>query len=445
MGPELRALRESIIAWAAGFDARSLAPRDAAVVVRLCAQIEAAAASIKALAAARTAEGCAWQELGFRSAAEQLADQAGMSPSSARRALETGRRLADQPEVAAAAMAGELSLEQADAVSDGVAADPSKVAELIDKAKRSSMPELNDEVAKVKAANCDLEARRGAIHAKRSLRRRTDRDGAFQAHLYGLPEQGTVMVRVVDQIRRRLTMKRREAGTTGEKLEALDYDALMQLFGIALGHESGELTMQDLVQIGLFPQIDRLTPMSADAGRSDKRVKKLAGKPAQVMIRVDLATLLRGVAVDGELCEIAGYGPVPVSVVADLIASDNPFIIGILTRGRQLTGVYHHGRRPNAYERSALDFMYPDCAVEGCSAKAGLQYDHRIDFAHSHITAFDLLDRLCPFHHGKKTRDRWALVEGRGKRAFVPPGDARHPGAARARRTASVTSRIFSI
>ena len=145
------------------------------------------------------------------------------------------------------------------------------------------------------------------------------------------------------------------------------------------------------------------------------------------MVRVDLDALLRGVALDGELCEIAGYGPVPVSVVEDLLATENPFIIGILTKAQALVGVYHHGRHPNAYQRSALDFLYPTCAAEGCSSRDGLQYDHRHDYAKTHFTAFDLLDRLCRHHHRKKTHDGWALVEGKGKRAFVPPHDPRHP------------------
>jgi hypothetical protein len=40
---------------------------------------------------------------------------------------------------------------------------------------------------------------------------------------------------------------------------------------------------------------------------------------------------------------------------------------------------------------------------------------------------FDLLDLLCEYHHGLKTTAGWGLVEGRGKRAFVPPDDPRHP------------------
>ena len=404
-----------------------------------------------------------------------------MSPSSAKRSLEAGRRMADQPEVARAALAGELSPEQAAAVSDGVAANPARAAELIDRAKVASLPELNEEVARTKAAATDAEARRRAIHARRALRRWTDRDGAVHAHLYGHPEDGAALWRMLDPIRRRLNVLRR-GSTPNESLDALDYDAIVAMASIAAGAE-GELSMGDLLDLGLFPQLDSAvatrrpsaspgvpglaptampstamparttsgdepdlfsavegtdppgdvpgppdgdppepggeaaTPTgSPDAHRGRRRAKRLAGGPARVMIRVDLDALLRGLPLDGELCEIAGYGPVPVSVVDDLVASGNAFVVG----------VYHHGRRPNAHQRSALDFRYPSCAVAGCLARAGLQYDHREDFAKTRFTVFDLLDRLCPHHHSLKTRKGWGLVEGSGKRAFVPPDDPRH-------------------
>jgi hypothetical protein len=173
--------------------------------------------------------------------------------------------------------------------------------------------------------------------------------------------------------------------------------------------------------------VDQTGTAAPPASKQGRHPKKLAGSPIRVMVRVDLDVLLRGVALEGELCEIAGYGPVPVSVVEDLLVTETPFIIGILTKAQALVGVYHHGRHPNVYQRSALDFLYPTCAAEGCSSRDGLQYDHRHDYAETRFTAFDLLDRLCRYHHRKKTQDGWALVEGKGKRAFVPPSDARHP------------------
>jgi hypothetical protein len=52
---------------------------------------------------------------------------------------------------------------------------------------------------------------------------------------------------------------------------------------------------------------------------------------------------------------------------------------------------------------------------------------HRVDWATSHLTVLDLLDRLCSHHHDLKSLDNWALVDGGGKRPFVPPDDPRHP------------------
>ena len=92
----------------------------------------------------------------------------------------------------------------------------------------------------------------------------------------------------------------------------------------------------------------------------------------------------------------------------------------------------HLGRRPSATQQTALEWLYPTCAVEGCSATTWLENDHRVDWARSHITVLDLLDRLCTHHHDLKSLDGWALVEGRGKRPFVPPGDPRHPRRAHA-------------
>jgi hypothetical protein len=381
---QLEELRQAILAYAGGFDPGLLSPAGAGGVVRVCAQMEASLSSVKALAAARAAEGEAWKTAGWRSAAEHLDQQTGTSPAAAKRTLATGERLAGQPEVAAAARAGRLSAAQAEAVADGVAANPAKAAELIDKAGHASLAELNEEVARAKAAVTDLEARRRAVHARRALRRWTDRDGAFQAHLYGHPQDGARLWGILDPIRRRLNMLRRPSAPP-QPLDALDYDALMTMAAIAAGQD-GELGVGDLLELGLFPQLHAAALVGASTGadppeappaapspaptawgtqlvapaqpgpaRVDapdlfsavgqagpaappagppaarlaappagppaagpvsrpqgRRVKKLAGSPARIMVRVDLDSLLRGVVVEGELCEIVGYGPVPV-------------------------------------------------------------------------------------------------------------------------------------
>ncbi len=113
----------------------------------------------------------------------------------------------------------------------------------------------------------------------------------------------------------------------------------------------------------------------------------------------------------------------------DIIETGDPFLKSIVTKGKDVIGVAHLGRRPNTYQRSALDWLYPTCAAQGCGVRSSfLQTDHREDWAQTHVTVFELLDRLCRRHHGLKTNEGWRLVEGKGKRPFVPPDDPRHPG-----------------
>ncbi len=124
---------------------------------------------------------------------------------------------------------------------------------------------------------------------------------------------------------------------------------------------------------------------------------------------------------------MAGYGPVAVSAVRDLMDTADPFLAAVVTRGEAVVGVEHVGRRPRAAQQTALEWLYPTCAAEGCGTVAFLEFDHRVDWARSHLTVLDLLDRLCSHHHDLKSVEGWGQVEGRGKRPFVPPEDPRHP------------------
>ena len=150
----------------------------------------------------------------------------------------------------------------------------------------------------------------------------------------------------------------------------------------------------------------------------------------KVLVRVDFETLFRGHGAGGEVCEIAGFGPIPVSVVNEILAQPDSFLAAVITKGTKVCGVAHLGRRPTATQVSGLQWVYPTCAVEGCSAMAR-QWDHREDWHRTHTTPFDGMDGLCRHDHDKKTYEGWALVDGVGKRAFVPPDDPRHPKNAR--------------
>lgn len=225
----LSGLKEAIVRCAARFDAALLAPDAVEQFVRDAAALEGVAGTLKALAAAWMAEIRSWKAAGDRSAAHQLARTTGTSISQAAETIETGRRLADLPEVSTAARSGSLSCQQAAAVADAAAADPSAERRLVEAASRSSMAELRHECARTKAAaHPDLEARRRRIHERRSLRSHTDDEGVWRLHACDNPEVGAEIMAALAPIRDRLFQEARAAGRH-ERAEAYAMDALAEL------------------------------------------------------------------------------------------------------------------------------------------------------------------------------------------------------------------------
>jgi len=381
-------IRSAMSEAAGRFDPALVDARHAEQIVADASAIEKMAATVKSLAAARIAETEIWKESGERSPAHELARRTGTSVGQAKDALETGRRLRNLPATSKAARRGELSPQQTSAIADAAAADPDAEARLLDEATSKSLPELRGACARAKANVTDLEARRRRIHEHRGLRNWVDGEGAGHLHLTDNPEKVAEIVAGLGPTRDEL-FKQARAGGRREPLEAYAADAL-------------------------------------HAAICGERATKC--KPGtKILVRIDFDALLRGYPIGDETCEIAGFGPVPVSALRDMLATADPFLAAIVTRGKNLVGVAHLGRRPTAHQRSALEWLYPTCAVEGCNALTFLENDHRDPWAKTKITVFDLLDRLCSHHHDLKTTENWALVDGHGKRAFVPPDDPRHP------------------
>ncbi|MGI8684026.1 MAG: hypothetical protein ACR2MO_02810, partial [Acidimicrobiales bacterium] len=166
-------------------------------------------------------------------------------------------------------------------------------------------------------------------------------------------------------------------------------------------------------------------PVAPASGSPPGRVRSPV--PTRIVVRVDWPALARGLVAGDEVCEITGIGPVPVSVVRAMMATGDAFLAAVVTKGVDVVSVAHLGRRATVYQSTALDWTSPTCVVLGCDAVARLETDHRVDWADTHMTWLEWLERLCECHHDKKTYDGWALVAGTGKRAMVPPGDPRHP------------------
>ena len=152
MCEHLAELRHAMAAYAASFDASVLSAADARLARDHAAAIEAMAATVKARAATRVAEGGRWRHDGRRSAAHELAAATGTTVAEARDTLALGRRLEGQPEISAAARRGELSAAQSRVIADAAGADPSSAGRLIERAQDRSLAELRDEAARAKAA-----------------------------------------------------------------------------------------------------------------------------------------------------------------------------------------------------------------------------------------------------------------------------------------------------
>jgi len=382
----LSGFKGEFLAFVAGFDAALLAPGDLSGALACAGAIEKAASALSALIAARMAR------LGKASssrhqAARCLAQASGTSLKEAEGAIEAAEKMASQPELCAAARLGQLSRAQAAIVSAAASANPAATGALLSKAATGALSELACEAARARAAAGDPGAQREALHRARSLRSYTDPSGTWHLHAQGLPEDGAKVMAALQPKAGRLFDEARCQGRR-EPPEAYAFDALVELATSGAGG----------------------TP------------------PAEVVFRVDLEAFLRGYPAEGEVMEVAGFGPASAEAIKDVLEHGTPFLKAVITKGRDVAGVAHLGRRPNAHQRTALDWLYPTCAAEGCGVRADFcETDHRRPWSESHFTLLSLLDRLCRTHHKMKTHEGWALVKGKGKRPFVGPADPRHP------------------
>jgi len=145
------------------------------------------------------------------------------------------------------------------------------------------------------------------------------------------------------------------------------------------------------------------------------------GVDATVHIVVDHGALVRGGAVDGEVCEIPGVGPVDVSWVKELLGS--AFLTAVIRKGKDILTVAHLGRHVPAEVMTALVVSGRECDVEGCHHRGYLERDHVHDHARGGPTSFANLGWLCYLHHRLKSSG-WLLGRPHPisrKRTLRPP------------------------
>ena len=316
--------------------------------------IERIGAAGRTAMAKRVEESNVWRASGERSAAHFLANQTGTTVGRAQAGLETAERLAKLPATAEAFRTGKLSEVQVEAVADAAARNPAEEQRLLERAA-GSVKQLRDECRRVKTAGRDERAVYEAIKRARSLRTWTDGDGAFCGAFRTTPDAGARMLAALDAEIEAVFKAARRKGQR-EPRHAYAMDALESL---------------------------------VCTGGADARAKQTI----EIGVLVDHAAMLRGHTETGEVCEIQGLGPVPVSVVKEWEA--DAYLRLIVTDGIDVKAISRRSRHIDRNQDAALRARDHKCIIEGCDVTWRLERDHQVPFSEGGPTAVDNLGRMC--------------------------------------------------
>ncbi|MGI9602006.1 MAG: HNH endonuclease signature motif containing protein [Acidimicrobiales bacterium] len=353
---------------------------DAEGLVASLVPIERQLTAIRTRAAARaTAQGAA-QRCGDKDPATWLARQTGTSKAQAGRALDTQKRLDALPVVREAIEQGQLSADQADAISRAAESNPSEQARLVDLAGREPLTELRRECDRVIAtSDSDFDARQARIHRDRSIRTVRRADGSKALTAVGTNADISVLEQRLRRATRHVQKQHRAAGDRDSGIEAVLFDALLWLTA---------------------PQSVEASPTAPCGCREKPRIVHRSIR--ELLIHLSWSAALRGRVLPGELCEIDGDGPIPLVDALDL--ADDPFIKAVLRDGTDIKRVLHFGRNVPAELVTALEAQGRRCAVPGCTNRAWLEIDHAVvNYAAGGPLALWNTQFLCTHHHRQKT------------------------------------------
>jgi hypothetical protein len=235
-------------------------------------------------------------------------------------------------------------------------------------ASRNGVKGLKTECARVEAAaSTDQDERYLSAKARRYVRHRAVSDVEGLLEMRGpLDRTAAVMAALEPWERDQFELARKS--DRRELPEALAFDAMVQLADDAVA--------------GKF---------AGAPGRA----------PATIVVRVDKTAFDRGRSEPGEVCEIPGVGPIPVSVARTL--ADDAILKALITDGTDVRSISHLGRTIPARLRTAVEEAYPECAVEECHVDRHLEIDHKQPVADGGRTELANLQRLCAHHHDEKT------------------------------------------
>jgi hypothetical protein len=365
MFPWVEAATAAARSWLTDVDPDTLSSSDAAALVSAFAELARLLDSCQVLVAGRAAAGHAWQRSGHRNPADWLAAQLGTTRGRAASVLFTASALSACPAAEQALRAGDLSGDQAAAITAAAAADPNAAQELLAAASSIDVEGLRLRCRQVTAAArpADLAAAQRRIHAGRYLRTWTDEEGGVNGRFRLAAEQGARLLSTLECFHDKVFQQRRGSGVEVDPA-TLAADALS--------------TMAD----------------AAVAGGTSIR--------PTILVRVDLAALQRGATLPGEECSIDGVGPVAVDVARSMWSEGVLAALLVDDQGR-VVDLRLPGRCMPRRLRLAVQARDRECVVPGCGATQHVEIHHLHAVDEGGQSYLDNLALLCRWHHRQVT------------------------------------------
>ena len=356
--------------------------KSAAELVRISEDARRVLDGLRTSAIGRVGTTEAWRVGGSKNSAEWVALHTGTPIYEAQAVVILADQLRHLPQTVEAMSAGKISTPQAVEVARGATAEPHSEECLLNVAKSSTVRTLRDEASRVIAAATDEVERHKRIHKNRCLKTWTDQDGAFNLKARMTVANGALVMAALKPLQDEIFKTARKTGNH-ETPEAYAADALMALCEKASNASSKPAH-----------------GVSATKARRSNAV---------INIRVDIDALKRGHTEHGEICEIAGVGPIPVATATEYLGE--AFLKLLVIDGTDVRTIAHMGRAIPAKARTALEERDRVCQVPKCDMAIGLEIDHIVPFAEGGAASLENLVRLCKRHHLQKTHDGYRLVK----------------------------------
>ena len=356
--------------------------KSAAELVRISEDARRVLDGLRTSAIGRVGTTEAWRVGGSKNSAEWVALHTGTPIYEAQAVVVLADQLRHLPQTVEAMSAGKISTAQAVEVARGATAEPHAEERLLNLAKSSTVRTLRDEASRVIAAATDEVERHKRIHKNRCLKTWTDQDGAFNLKARMTVANGALVMAALKPLQDEIFKVARKSGNH-ETPEAYAADSLMALCEKASNASS-----------------------KPAHGVSETKARR---SNAVINIRVDIDALKRGHTEHGEICEIAGVGPIPVATATEYLGE--AFLKLLVIDGTDVRTIAHMGRAIPAKARTALEERDRVCQVPTCDMAIGLEIDHIVPFAKGGAASLENLVRLCKRHHLQKTHDGYRLVK----------------------------------